>query len=484
MPGDYFHGVETEYVNDGGNVIEVVAASVIGLVGTAPAAVVAAPSKLTLGDGESQLKFTAVETGSRGDGISVELNEPDEANAELSVSVVDSAISVNLASDLDGVITSTASDVAAAINGNADAAALVAVESAGNGVVAYSYTTYLSGGVAEAYPLNKPILITGNAQKAIQNAGVGGTLGNALADIYRQSGASVVVVRVEQGKDDAETKSNVIDGLQVIKGSEGIVGTRPRLLIAPEFSHLSSVGEQLETVAKSMNAIAIIDSDTYAEFNAIVKRRKRFDEAYMVHGGVDIYDTDKNADIKRHASATVAGHIVRVDNDEGYYNSPSNRKIYDIDGTAIDIDYMSSGDGKMSCLANQLNAQNITTIVPQDGGFNLWGNRLANGTMLAHQRIRYIVGDSINKAYQSYVDRNITRNLVDSVIADVTAFLRRLETNGVISGGSVWVDKDQNIAEIGNAHSYFDYDLGFFDINERMTFRQHVNNSYNEQIFS
>ncbi|MGZ7215488.1 hypothetical protein ACXWOG_09840, partial [Streptococcus pyogenes] len=91
-----------------------------------------------------------------------------------------------------------------------------------------------------------------------------------------------------------------------------------------------------------------------------------------------------DAIVSRKASATIAGHIVRVDNEEGYWHSPSSRKIYGIVGTSETIDH---AIGSTTSKANLYNSKNVACIVNQQGGWYLYGNRLANGTMLPHQRI-------------------------------------------------------------------------------------------------
>lgn len=494
MSGNYFHGVETFLLKDGNRPITVLAASTIGLVATAPNAQVATAAALALGEDNSALTFEAVATGTRGSGINVELIDPAANSVALAVAVDGDAIKVTLATGADGVITSTATEVATAVNADDAANDLVSVTAGGDGagVVAYVYPTYLSGGENEAFPLNVPTLVT--SDKMIAKAGTGGTLKDALTDIYSQEGAVVIVVRVAEGGDDATTKANVIGtidmesgnatGLKALEGAEGKLGVRPRLVIATGYSHLAGVGEEIERVAKNLTATPIIDSDHYAGYSAVVNRARQFAEALFVHGGIELFDSDKKANIKRHASAIVAGHIVRVDNEEGYWHSPSNRKISGIQGLAIDIPYVSAGPGAISCMANQLNANNITTIVNKQGGWFLWGNRLTNGVMLPHQRIRYIVGDSIVYAHFDAVDQNITKNYVESVTGRVNAFLRRLKAREVISGGECWADKELNISAIGTGQVFFDYDLGFYDVAERVTFRQHVNNAYNEAIFS
>jgi phage tail sheath protein FI len=125
----------------------------------------------------------------------------------------------------------------------------------------------------------------------------------------------------------------------------------------------------------------------------------------------------------------------------------------------------------------------VAVIVNQQGGWFLYGNRLSNGDMLPHQRIRYMVGDSILYAHQELVDRNVTKNYVDGVKNRVNNLLRRLKSREVISGGACWLDNELNVAAIGTGQVYWDYDLGFYDIAERMTFRQHVTDQYNESIF-
>ncbi len=340
---------------------------------------------------------------------------------------------------------------------------------------------------AATFPLDTPVLV--NSESFIAKAGTTGTLKHGLEDIYRQSGALVVVVRVDEGADETETIGNFIGeldndtgtftGLKALQFAEGLLGVRPRLIIAPEYSHKVGVGAEMESVAKKLNAIAIIDG-TENGYSDVINECKNFDEVLFVNCGIKLVDSSGQT-VTRKASATVAGHIVRVDNEEGYWHSPSNRKIYGIIGTSEPIDH---AIGSTTCKANLYNKENVSCIINQEGGFYFWGNRLANGVMLPHQRIRYIVGDSILYAHQSAVDRNVTKNYVESVKNGVNKLLRRLKAREVIAGGECWLDTELNVSAIGTGQVYWDYDLGFYDIAERLTFRQHVTDRYNEAIFS
>ncbi len=342
---------------------------------------------------------------------------------------------------------------------------------------------------AVTFPLNKPVLV--NSESFLAKAGTTGSLYGALQDIYRQAGALVVVVRVAEEAIEADqtaaiigtidNEANTFTGLKALLSAEALLGLRPRLIIAPEFSQDIGVGAEMETIAKKLNGIPLIDGDHSAGYSAVIAQAALYQEAYFLNGGFVFFDPVAKAEVERYMSATVAGHIVRVDSEEGYWNSPSNRKIYGVLRTVETIDH---AIGSSTSKANLYNEQKVTVAVNQQGGWYLWGNRLANGVMLPHQRIRYIVGDSILYAHQAMLDRNVTKGYVDGVKNRVNNLLRRLVSRSVISGGECWLDVELNVAAIGTGQVYWDYDLGFYDVAERMTFRQHITDRYNEAIFS
>ena len=140
--------------------------------------------------------------------------------------------------------------------------------------------------------------------------------------------------------------------------------------------------------------------------------------------------------------------------------------------------------GSSESLSNLYSEKNITTIVRQDGGFFLWGNTLADGTLITHERIRNIVADTILAAHQAYVDRNVTAEYVDSVLGRVNNFLRQLQQRGVIASGNVWYDPELNDdAALANRQVFFDYELALYSVAERMTFRQHSRLATTGEIF-
>ena len=92
-----------------------------------------------------------------------------------------------------------------------------------------------------AFPLDTPVLLT-NVPAAVGKAGVKGTLRRALDAIGAQTKPFTVVVRVAEGKDEAETTSNVIGtttaagkytGVKALLAAQSKLGIKPRILGAP-----------------------------------------------------------------------------------------------------------------------------------------------------------------------------------------------------------------------------------------------------------
>lgn len=103
-----------------------------------------------LAGANNDLTYTAQDAGDIGNSITIRYVDPAAASAALSVSVLNRAITVNLATNGSSVITSTAAQVAAAVNGSASASALVVAANAaandGTGVVTALASTPLAGG--------------------------------------------------------------------------------------------------------------------------------------------------------------------------------------------------------------------------------------------------------------------------------------------------------------------------------------------------
>lgn len=183
----FLHGVEVIEIDDGSRPITTVKSAVIGLVGTAPNSAAAIKATLTVGSTvlNDGLTFTAVTAGNEGNAISIEFIKPDSDSADLALAVDGKKISVNLATDATKTITSTPTDIVAAIDVDDDAKVLVTASVLGSGDEAVTALSaqYLSGGEQEAFPLNKPVAVAGSP-KAAEALGTAGTLPAAIDDIF------------------------------------------------------------------------------------------------------------------------------------------------------------------------------------------------------------------------------------------------------------------------------------------------------------
>ncbi|EKF9382957.1 phage tail sheath subtilisin-like domain-containing protein [Vibrio cholerae] len=485
----FLHGVEVIEIDDGSRPIQTVKSAVIGLVGTAPLSAAATAASLTIGTAilNDGLKLTAVKTGTEGNAISVEVLAPTAASSELAVTVTNNKISIQLASDESGSLTSTATELASALMADPAAKALVTAVALGDGSgdVAPASRSYLSGGENEPFPLKKPVAVAGS-RKLIEKLGKEGTLPAAFDDIFDQTGALVIVVRAEKGQTEEQTQANVIEAMQAFLDSQTETGYTPRILVAPEFSQFDAVASELEAKAKRLRAITYLDCDRTASYTDAIKRARQFGERVEITWPwVRVFDTELAKEIDRPYSARAAGLRARIDAEKGFWWSKSNQEIYGIVGTSQPVDWAL---GDPNTTANMLNENKVSTII-REGGFRHWGNRTCSmdpkWTYEQARRTADMVNDSVQRSHLWAVDRNITKTYVDDVISGVNAYLRELKALGAILDGECWADKELNTpATIQKGIVYFDFDFCPPYPAEHIVFRSRLNNAYLEEVFS
>lgn len=186
---------------------------------------------------------------------------------------------------------------------------------------------------AEKFPLNKPVLVAGRRKDAA-GLGAAGTLPVAIDGIFDQCGPMIVLIRVAE----AETISNIIGGVEDATGANlgvqafldarSVVKVRPRILIAPGYSQNLAVATEMVAIAERMKAVSVFDGPNTTNADTI-SYRENFDSAraYIVDPWVTVWDTEQSKDIVQPASARVAGVIAKMDNDRGFWWSPSIRSL-------------------------------------------------------------------------------------------------------------------------------------------------------------
>ncbi|UPA55003.1 phage tail sheath subtilisin-like domain-containing protein [Wolbachia pipientis] len=349
----------------------------------------------------------------------------------------------------------------------------------------------------EKFPLNSPVLIAGSLKEAAK-LGKSGTLPSAVNGIFSQVGATVVVIRVENSDPELkeeETLSNVIggvdeetgeyQGIQAFLSSESIVHVAPRILIAPYFTHQLPESENSKNpviaaligVAEKLRAIIVADGPNTNDEEAI-KWRKSVGSArvYVVDPWVKVFTEGKEETLP--SSPFVAGLIAKVDSEQGFWHSPSNKEINGIVGTSRAIDFTL---GDRSSRANYLNENEVTTIIHQNG-YKLWGNRTCSNderwAFLSVRRTADLINDSLLRAHLWAVDRNITKTYIDEVIESVNSYLASLKAQGAIISGRCYATPELNTpANIASGKVYFDFEFTPPYPAEQITFRSHLINS-------
>ncbi|MCG7878343.1 MAG: phage tail sheath subtilisin-like domain-containing protein [Candidatus Thiodiazotropha endolucinida] len=351
----------------------------------------------------------------------------------------------------------------------------------------------------DRFPANSPVLIAGKRSEA---AGLGraGTLPAAIDDIFDQTGAMIVVIRVEESEDEPFLAAEIgpplpnigqviggIDdetgqylGIQAFLAAESEVHVTPRILIAPEFSHHPAVANELLSVAERLRAVVIADGPNYNDEEAIDYRQMfGSPRLYLIDPWVRVWDTEDNVEVVRPASARVAGLIAKSDAERGFWWSPSNREIRGLMGTARSVDFAL---GDVNARANFLNENEVATIIQKDG-FRLWGNRSCSAdpkwAFLSVRRTADMINESLLRAHMWAVDRNITKTYIEDVLEGVNAYLRHLQTVGAIINGRAWADPELNTPDqISQGKVYIDFDFTPPYPADHITFRSHLVNDY------
>lgn len=475
MSETFLHGVQVLEVDTGARPIRTVRSSVIGLVGSGLCDETRA--LVEIGTGNGKLKFTAaIELGAAGNNVSIRCINPGTNNAALSIIDGGNLITISLATDGSAVATSTASQVMNAINASPYASRLVVATlgtgSSGASLYATHNATSLSGGVDASFPLNKPVLVT-SPRDIDTKLGSGTYLGKALEAIYKQAGAVVVVVRI----DDQETDNDAtaLTGIYALKRAQSELGYVPRIIVSEDADNTI---EDVKAVCDSLRAITFIGLNTTA-FPLATDAT-----AYATTDGNDrtmmIWPSiNGGEDPAPHA----AGLLAKSDNERGFWWSPSNQEVFGITSLDAPVDFQL---GDSTSLANVLNEGKITTFIRQ-GGFRLWGNLTgsidAKYQFLSVRRTADIINDSILAAHLWAVDRNITKTYLSDVAGGVNDYIKTLINLGAILGGECWPDPDLNSPDqIALGKVYFNFDFTPPYPAQTVTFRSILTNSYLSEL--
>jgi phage tail sheath protein FI len=471
MTTTFLHGVEVLQIDTGARPIQTVRSSVIGIVGTAPDADATAfplntPVLVTrrsemVGLGEAGTLQPALDLiYDQAGAVVVVIRVTQGADERATITNVVGGINGTTGA-YEGVHAFLAAENAVGFAPRILIAPAFTHQRTANGILTIPVTTQGSG-----YTTAPPVTIAAPP--------AGGTQATAVAVLGTGDNAGKVVsITIENPGEGYVTNPTVTIGAPPSGGVQAVAGTPTRGTVR------SRVLAEMLGIAQRLRAVIIADGPNTTDAAAIqLNDDFGSDRIYVVDPWV------LRNGVATPASSAVAGLINKVDNEKGFWWSPSNNEINGIEGTARAIDY---AFGDYASRANLLNEQKIATII-REQGFRLWGNRtLASDPLYAFLSVRRtadMVNESILRGHLWAVDRCITATYLEEVQESVREYLRSLKARGAILGGDVWVDQELNTpVNISNGQVFFDFEFTPPYPAERVTFRSHLVNSYVVDLF-
>ncbi|AYN30011.1 phage tail protein [Buttiauxella sp. 3AFRM03] len=446
------HGTRTKETDSKTKAVTTVNMSVIGLVGTAPDAITGVAANIMTGSTimNTAIVFTATDVGFSGNQLRVTAISGEADALSTLATFADGMLTIALKVNATGISIATAADIVTAVDAviTSEITATLYPGITGAGIVDPFAAVNLKNGEDEPFPLYTPAIISGSRTQA-KKLGITGTLYADTQDILAQAGALMIVVRVEENVDEQLQIANILKGITALEMSQGTLNYQPRILIAPEWSTDDGVGKALESMANKLRAVTYLDSESMATAESVARRGQMYGgRVEILRPRIMVTDSVTGAIVSRPYSAAAAGHRVRIDEQNGWWWSKSNKDVYGFVGLE-QIDSFIIGDEM--CVANQLNQANISTIIML-GGFRHWGNRLCTADpqwrFESVRRTMDAIEDSIQiMVTKNYIDRPIDKALSISLVGSINSYIRQEIARGSINGGRAWLDPELNTAE-------------------------------------
>lgn len=254
-------------------------------------------------------------------------------------------------------------------------------------------------------------------------------------------------------------------GIKALDLSSSLFGFRPKILCVPGNSAKKAIATEMLSAAERLRAVALIDSTYTDDVSEAISSRADATKAFgtsskraiLCYPYLKAYDVNKdtgeegvdtNTDFPY--SMFLAGLIAYVDRNFGYWFSPSNFEFVGVTGVERPI---SANLNDPDTDANALNEAAIMTVFNSYGsGFRAWGNYNAsfptNGEsdqFISLLRTFDVVHESLEQSALPFIDRPITRALIDDIRQSGNDFIAVLVARGALTQGSrVVFDKAEN----------------------------------------
>ncbi len=466
MPANYLHGIETTEVERGPRAIRVVKSAVIALIGTAPTGPV---KSLTL----SLSDIDAAQFGTHLPGFSI----PEALDGiydfgvgtVLVYNVLDPVVHRSVVDAKPGLFA--ANDVLQVEHGALQELTVKSEDGSATYTVGIDYSVDM---------------LTGR----VQRVSTGGIPVNAQVKLdYAYADPSLVTPADIIG---TVSLAGQRSGLLAFQDSYTQFGFFPKIFIAPGFSPLNAVSVELIASAIKMGGVTYIDAPIGTTVQQAIAGRgpagtinfnTSSDRVRPCYPHVKVYDPVTGERLQP-LSIRAAGLRAKVDNDNGYWWSSSNKELVGVIGLERPL---TARIDDASSEVNLLNENGITTVFNSFGtGLRLWGNRTAAWPTVTHmrnfenvRRTKDVIDESIRYSSLQFVDVPITDALIDSIVESVNQFIRKLIGDQALIGGECWYDPARNPqTEIELGHLLFNYKLTVPLPFERGTFETEITGEY------
>ncbi|RTP91534.1 phage tail sheath protein [Enterobacter asburiae] len=338
------------------------------------------------------------------------------------------------------------------------------------------------------FPLNTPVLLT-NVQSAVGKAGTSGTLAASLQAIADQAQPVTVVVRVEEGEDEAATTTNVIGGadangnytgMKALLSAQTKLGVKPRILGVPGLDN-QDVTAAMVSIAQKLRGFTYASAWGCDSISDAIAYRNNFSQRELMLLWPDFMDwntTTSSTDIAW-ATARALGLRAQIDQTIGWHKTLSNVGVNGVTGISKGVYWDLQTEGTDADLLNQ---NDVTTLINKDG-YRFWGDRTCSDdpgfAFENYTRTAQVLADTMAEAQMWAMDMPMTPSLIKDMVHNINAKLRSMVNDGYLIGGNCWYDPDANPAEnVAAGKAIIDYDYTPVPPLEDLTLRQRITDSY------
>lgn len=324
---------------------------------------------------------------------------------------------------------------------------------------------------AQYFPLNTPVLIYSDDEEARTALGEGGLLDELLLTDAQlgefQVAARVVILVTEEGADDTETMTNIVDNLEKLQDAGPMLGVIPRLVGVPGYTHQQEDDEgtllanpvcaALPPVLNAMLAHAVV-SGPHSTLQAYIDWRETLTSSRLIPIETWVQVGTPAEDIDSVGAAIGVGIRRDFEKSGRPFHSWANQPVYGIVGPSRPLNFSltdASTEGQQILDQNGgviLRGEAGVETAIASGGFMLVATDTAAEDDLWRfynvTRGRDYIHLTFLRTLRFYLGRfNLNGQTVQAVMNTMTLALRDLKADGDILGYKVGFKRDQNSPE-------------------------------------